>query len=129
MKTKLLLTAALICAVSLSAHAGVRMGISFGVPVPRVVVTAPAPNVVEAAPAPVVDAIPACPGPGYVWMPGYWSGYGPDSVWVSGFWSPGPVHFDRDHFDRDHFDRDHFDRDHFRSDHFVNGHPHGGHRR
>ncbi|HTV40087.1 MAG TPA: hypothetical protein VMF08_05910 [Candidatus Sulfotelmatobacter sp.] len=95
MKTKLLLTAALIGAVSLSAHAGVFVGVSFGVPVPRVVV--PVPRVVVTAPAPVVAApvvetVPACPTPGYVWVPGYWSGYGPARVWVGGCWRPGPAH-------------------------------------
>jgi hypothetical protein len=87
MKTKLLLTAALIGAVSLSAHAGTYFGISFGFPVPRVVVAAPAPVVV----APVVETVPACPGDGYTWVPGYWSGYGTARVWVAGCWTP-PVH-------------------------------------
>lgn len=94
MKTKLLLTAALIGAVSLSAHAGVRVGFSFGLPVPRVVVTAPAPVVV----APVVETVPACPGAGYVWVPGYWSGYGPARVWVAGCWR-APIHVDYGHRD------------------------------
>lgn len=34
------------------------------------------------APA-VVVARPMCPGPGYVWVDGYW---GPDRVWIPGFW-------------------------------------------
>ncbi|HEV2455558.1 MAG TPA: hypothetical protein VGY98_14935 [Verrucomicrobiae bacterium] len=96
MKTKLLLTAALIGAVGLSAHAGVYVGVSFGAPrvcvaayVPRVVVTAPAPVVVA---APVVETVPACPGAGYVWVPGYWSGCGPSRIWVAGCWH-APVHF------------------------------------
>ena len=97
MKTKLLLAAALIGAASLSAHAGVFVGVSFGVPVPRVVIATPAPRVVVAAPAPVVaapvfDTAPACPGPGYVWVPGYWSGYGPARAWVGGCWRFGPAH-------------------------------------
>jgi hypothetical protein len=87
MKTKLLLTAALIGAVSLSAHAGVRVGFFVGLPAPRVVVQVPAPVVV----APVVEAVPACPAVGYVWVPGYWSGYGPARVWVTGVWR-APVH-------------------------------------
>ncbi|HEX3627975.1 MAG TPA: hypothetical protein VH280_21400 [Verrucomicrobiae bacterium] len=87
MKTKLLLTAALIGAVSLSAHAAVYGGFSFGRPAARVVVTAPAPVVV----APVVETVPACPGPGYTWVAGYWSGYGTARVWVGGCWK-APVH-------------------------------------
>lgn len=50
-----------------SAFAGPRIsvGIGFGVP------------------APVAVVRPACPGPGYVWVDGY---YGPSGVWVAGFW-------------------------------------------
>lgn len=107
MKAKLLLTAALIGAVGLSAHAGVFVGISVGfprvvVPVPRVVVTAPAPVVC----APVVETVPACPGPGYVWVPGYYSGYGAARVWVGGCWR-APVHPVYAHRDHGHYDHDH----------------------
>jgi len=28
---------------------------------------------------------PPCPGPGYVWVGGYW---GPRHVWVNGYWRP-----------------------------------------
>lgn len=35
------------------------------------------------APAPVAVVRPACPGPGYVWINGY---YAPNGVWVAGFW-------------------------------------------
>ena len=71
------------------------------------------------APAPVVVARPACPGPGYSWVDGY---YAPTGAWVSGYWAPPVVRenvrvYARNH-DRysDHFrDRDaHFDRDHDR---------------
>jgi hypothetical protein len=52
------------------------------------------------APAPVAVVRPACPGPGYVWVGGY---YGPAGVWVPGFWRApvviahpfvAPRHFD-----------------------------------
>ncbi|HVM48778.1 MAG TPA: hypothetical protein VMU04_12175 [Candidatus Acidoferrum sp.] len=93
MKTKLLLTAALLGAATLSAHAGVCFGFSIGVPVPApVVVAAPAPPVAVVAPPAVVVAAPACPGPGYVWAPGYWSFVGCRRVWVPGCWHCGPVH-------------------------------------
>ena len=41
-------------------------------------------------PIPVYEQ-PACPGPGYIWVPGYWAwaadgGY----YWVPGYWSPAP---------------------------------------
>jgi hypothetical protein len=97
MKTKLLLTAALIGAASLSAQAGVRFGFGFGLPLPvPVVVAAPVAPVVVAAPvvcAPAVTVVsPACPGPDFVWAPGYWSVTGYSRVWVPGFWQHRPAH-------------------------------------
>ena len=92
MKTKVLLVAALLGVASLSARAGVHFGFSFPLPVPVIRVSAPAPVVVAAPVAPVVATVPVCPAPGYVWAPGYWSGYGAARVWVGGCWRPGP-HF------------------------------------
>jgi len=40
------------------------------------------------APAPVAVMRPVCPGPGYVWMDGY---YAPNGVWVAGYWAPPAV--------------------------------------
>ena len=37
-----------------------------------------------APPAPVVETVPAPPGPGYVWRPGYWSWDGVQYVWGPG---------------------------------------------
>ena len=86
MKIKVLLVAALIGAASLSAQAGVHFGFSIGLPTPVVAVRIAAP-----IPAPVVvETVPACPAPGYVWASGYWTGYGPARVWVAGGWRPGP---------------------------------------
>jgi hypothetical protein len=77
------------------------------------------------APAPVTVARPACPGPGYSWVDGY---YAPTGAWVAGYWTPPATvrvapGYERgrviDHAsDRGHFDgREHFnDRDH--ADHF-----------
>lgn len=42
--------------------------------------------VVEAPPAVVVDTVPAQPGPGYVWVGGYWQWDGARYVWVPGRW-------------------------------------------
>jgi len=40
---------------------------------------------------PIVDVQPLCPGPGYIWTPGYWA-YGPDGYyWVPGTWVMAPV--------------------------------------
>jgi len=93
MKTKLLLTAALVCATSLSAQAGVCFGFSFGLPLPApIVVTAPVAPVAVVAVPPVVVAAPVCPAPGYVWAPGYWAIRGCSRVWVAGCWHCGPNH-------------------------------------
>ena len=97
MKTKLFLTAALIGAATLSAHAGVRFGFSFGLPLPvPVVVTAPVGPAVVTAPVVTVPSevvtIPACPAPGYVWAPGYWSVSCYGRVWTPGCWHYRPAH-------------------------------------
>lgn len=66
-----------------------------------------------------VAYVPPCPGPGYVWVAGYYNG----GVWVPGYWNYEGggvvlrerrplVFFDRDH-DRRDYDR-HFDHDRFR---------------
>ena len=91
MKTKLFLMATLIGAATLSAHAGVRFGFSFGLPLPApVVVTAPVVPVI-AVPS-VVVTTPAYPAPGYVWAPGYWSVSGYTRAWVPGCWRLRPAH-------------------------------------
>ena len=58
---------------------------------------------------------PACPGPGYTWVEGYFARNG---VWIAGYWAPPAVVLenvrvhDRDH---DFSGRDvYFDRDHGR---------------
>ena len=89
MKTKLLLIAALIGAASLPAHAGVRLGFSFGLPLPvPVMVMAPVVTV-----PPAVVTTPVYPAPGYVWAQGYWSVCGYNRVWVPGCWHYRPAHF------------------------------------
>jgi len=70
MKTKIILMAALLGVAAMSANAGVRFGVSIGLPLPvivsRPVVYAPAPVV-------VVQSVAPCPGVDYIWSPGYWS--------------------------------------------------------
>jgi hypothetical protein len=79
----------------------IRVGIGFG------------------APAPIEVARPACPGPGYTWVDGYYANGGS----TAGYWAPPAVvrqpvevrdnvvrSYDRDHSFRGrdvHFDRDH----------------------
>jgi len=40
------------------------------------------------APAPVAVVRPACPGPGYTWVDGY---YAPNGAFVAGYWAPPAV--------------------------------------
>jgi hypothetical protein len=93
MKTKIL--AGLLLAGSVAfASPRVSFGIGIGVPAPVVV-----------APAPVVVAEPPCPGPGYVFVGGYWQP-GP-GVWREGYRRAPVAHYEaRGHFDRpEHFRR------------------------
>ena len=60
----------MLLAGGLMAAPRVSVGIGFGVP------------------APVVMARPACPGPGYTWVDGY---YAPNRVWIAGYWAPPAV--------------------------------------
>ena len=66
------------------------------------------------APAPVVAVRPACPGPGYTWVDGYYT----NGAWVAGYWAPPvavrvlpriehPLVVERgvNRFDHDHFRR------------------------
>ena len=67
-----LLLVALILAVSVSSFAGVFISVGIAPP-----------------PLPVYEQ-PYCPGPGYIWTPGYWA-YGPDGYfWVPGTWVLAP---------------------------------------
>ena len=68
MVTMMLLAGSLLTAPIFAAPR-VRVGIGIGVPAPVVV-------------------RPACPGPGYTWVDGY---YGPNGVWVAGYWAPPAV--------------------------------------
>lgn len=75
--SKLLMGAALALPIAAlttaSAHAAVFISVNF------------------APPALPVYAQPICPGPGYLWTPGYW-GYGPEGYyWVPGVWVQPPA--------------------------------------
>ncbi|NGY06505.1 YXWGXW repeat-containing protein [Solimonas terrae] len=48
-------------------------------------------SVHSAPPALPVYEQPYCPGPGYVWTPGYWGWNGDDYYWVPGTWVLAPV--------------------------------------
>jgi hypothetical protein len=44
-------------------------------------------TVTVAPPAPQVEVYGPAPGPGYIWMGGYWNWVGGRHVWVGGHWS------------------------------------------
>jgi hypothetical protein len=85
---KKILAGLLLAGSTMFAAPRFSFGIGFGVPAPVVVVP------------PVVAAVPPCPGPGYVFVDGYWQLAG---GWRGGYYR-GPEHFE--HFDRhEHFRR------------------------
>ena len=82
MKTKLLtlvlLTLVLFVGGPLFAQTHFSIGIGIGTPY------YPPP------PPPPVVYTPACPGPEYNWIPGYWYPLGPRYVWHAGYWERPP---------------------------------------
>ena len=66
---------------TLFAETHVSFGVYVGAPVQyRMVPVVPAPVVVH-------GYRPSCPGPGYVWIDGY---YGPYRNWIAGYWAMPP---------------------------------------
>lgn len=61
-----------------------------------------------------VAYVPPCPGPGYTWAAGYYSG----GYWVPGRWNyVGAGYYDRGYYDHRVYDRDRdWERDHDRRD-------------
>jgi hypothetical protein len=70
----------LLAGTSLFAETHVSIGIGFGTPV---YYPPPPPPIVTYAP-------PPCPGPGYVWVPGYWHPIGTRYSWHAGYWAAAP---------------------------------------
>ena len=73
-----LTNAAIVTALSVSLSACV-------VYPPRVAYAGPV--IAVAPPAPIVETYGVAPGPGYVWIGGYWNWVGGRHVWVGGHWS------------------------------------------
>ena len=42
--------------------------------------------VVVAAPPPQVEVVGVAPGPGYIWISGFWNPMGGRQVWIGGHW-------------------------------------------
>ena len=50
-------------------------------------------EVIPEAPPPQYEVVGVAPGPGYVWIGGYWNWVGRRHVWIGGHWrAPGPVY-------------------------------------
>ena len=77
MKTKLM---AMLLMASGALFAGTHFAVGVQVGGPAVYAPAPAPVVVGAY-------RPPCPGPGYIWINGYYDGYG---NWIGGYWALPP---------------------------------------
>lgn len=92
MKTKLI-AGFLLAGSCLFAAPRIAIGIGVGVPVAGYY--APAPVYV----APPYVAPPPAPGPGFLWVAGFW---GPGHVWRPGYWAPPRAGFfgPRGHFRR-----------------------------
>jgi hypothetical protein len=76
---KPLLVVLALAGTSLLAGTHVSIGIGIGAPV------------YSAPPPPVAAyAYPPCPGPAYVWVPGYWYPAGPRYRWRAGYWAVPP---------------------------------------
>jgi hypothetical protein len=95
MKTKLMVVL-LVAGGSLFAQTRFSVGVQFG-----------SPGYYEAGPAAVPVGVtgyrPPCPGPGYVWIDGYYDGYG---NWVGGYWARPPysgAYWVAPRFSRGHF--------------------------
>jgi len=84
MKTKIL-AGLLLAGSTVFAAPRVSFGIGFGAPAPV-----------------VVEAVPPCPGPGYVFLNGYWQLPAAPRVWHGDYYRSAPARFDRhvEHFRR-----------------------------
>ena len=82
MKTGLLVLS-LLTVGTLAAATHVSIGIGVGVPYAGPYAWYPPP------PPPVYYA-PPCPGPGYIWTPGYYYRVGPSWTWRAGYWAAPP---------------------------------------
>ncbi len=81
----------LLCASAAALIAGAAPGVNFAFVAPA---HAQADIVVTASIAPPelpVYSQPPIPGPGYVWIPGYWAWDGSEYYWVPGYWELPPA--------------------------------------
>lgn len=97
MKKSIMMAMALMAVAEWSAVADGFFGVSVGVPFGGCARVAAPVCQAQVAPVSVCAggvanfAAPPCPGPGYVWVPGYWSAGWGGQVWVPGFWQCQPA--------------------------------------
>jgi hypothetical protein len=86
----------IVAAAGAAAQAQVAVGVQFGTP------------------AAYNEYVPACPGVGFIWTPGYYTG----GIWIAGRWEHrgGPVFVGHDYRDT-HFDHRDYHFDHRGWDH------------
>ena len=96
-KTFAIIALAAVGLTAIHANAGIHVGVNFGIPVPAPIIVGPPPTVcVEPPmPAPMVETVPLCPTPGYVWVGGSWGWCDNHWVWSRGHWAP-PAHWYHD---------------------------------
>ena len=79
MKGKLLASTALLSGIILTSCGGYSSGfVAYGPP-----------------PPPRYGAVGYAPGPGYIWVDGYWNRYGGNWSWVNGRWATPPRGYHR----------------------------------
>jgi WXXGXW repeat (2 copies) len=100
-KTVAILGLAMVGLTALNANAGVHFGINIGVPLPAPLFVAHAPVIVQPPmPAPIVETVPVCPTPGYVWVDGSWGWCDNHWAWTRGHWGPSAHWSHGGHWDR-----------------------------
>jgi hypothetical protein len=101
-------TTALVAVILLGVASGAAAQVSVGITIGR----PPAPRVVRVQ--------PANPGPGYVWMEGYWYPVGKHYTWHKGYWTRPPYETARwvgPHHDGKHYFAGYWEGDRGRVEH------------
>jgi hypothetical protein len=84
-----------------------------------VFVAPPAPVCEPPMPAPIVETVPVCPTPGYVWVGGTWGWSDNHWAWTRGHWG-APVHWEHARYVDHGYRAEH--RDGFHGSYHRDGH-------